>query len=253
MRGEEKVVDERVLDAEQVSFSDGERERMHVHPEHGQLKWPSSGLASVRTPRGIFVSPPAYAVWIPVGQLHGGMYGGSVVERNIHVAASHCTNLPTRACLVRVSGGLALGVEAAVARHRRQVPEVADDLALLSLLGAEVRDCGASPLELALPDTLPIVFVLESILAARGASDSLSVQARRLGVSPRTLHRMLLQHTGISPSEWRGRARVLRGLQALALGAAVADAAGAAGYGSQSAFTYAFRRLLGTTPARYYS
>src|SRR5688572_22371291 len=68
-----------------VAFSHGHQESLHVHTEYAQLKWPSTGIAKVRTPRGIFVAGPGHAVWIPAGELHGGVYRGDVLEQNLYV------------------------------------------------------------------------------------------------------------------------------------------------------------------------
>ena len=51
---------------------------------------------------------------------------------------------------------------------------------------------------------------------------------------------------------WRQRALLLRALELLAEGGTVTGAANAVGYESTSAFVFAFRRALGTTPGRYF-
>lgn len=50
---------------------------------------------------------------------------------------------------------------------------------------------------------------------------------------------------------WRQQRMLLRGLERVAGGASVKDAAVTAGYGSPSAFIAAFRNAFGATPGRY--
>ncbi|PYQ60799.1 MAG: AraC family transcriptional regulator, partial [Acidobacteria bacterium] len=81
---------------------------------------------------------------------------------------------------------------------------------------------------------------------------TLAEVARASAASERTLERLFRAETGLPFGVWRQRARLLRALQLLAEGGAVAEVANAIGYESTSAFVAAFRRALGTTPGRYF-
>jgi len=52
---------------------------------------------------------------------------------------------------------------------------------------------------------------------------------------------------------WRTRARLAASLAALAAGSSVDAAARQVGYATTSAYVAAFRREVGTTPARYFT
>lgn len=95
-------------------------------------------------------------------------------------------------------------------------------------------------------------------LAARLASDpsdkrSVAEWARETGTSARTLAREFRRETGISFGAWRAQLRLMRALELLAQERSVTDVALALGYESASAFIHAFRKSLGTTPARYFA
>jgi AraC-like DNA-binding protein len=243
----------RVVGSGTVAFADGQRETPHIHGEHGQLKWPSTGLASVHTPPGIFVAPPTHAVWIPAGDHHAGHYTGSVLEQNLYVHASYCTALPARACLVAVSPRLASTIAQTVADDSGYTrPTLARDRAVLKLLEREIIDSGRQPLPLPFAQGSDIERVLDTLLGTPSDRRTIADWARELHVAERSFVRAFTRDTGISFGEWRKRARVLRALQRLAVGADIATIAQELGYESKSAFVYMFRTTLATTPARYF-
>ena len=75
--------------------------------------------------------------------------------------------------------------------------------------------------------------------------------ARRAHFSRDHLDRMLAGATGESPVALRRRLLLERAAWQLRNGASAADAASAAGYGSQAAFSRAFARAYGAPPSRY--
>lgn len=83
------------------------------------------------------------------------------------------------------------------------------------------------------------------------AETGVAQAARRLGVTPRTLQRLLRTATGQEPAAWAQLARVRRAGRAVAAAhdAQLADLAADHGYADQSHMTRAFRRWLGITPA----
>ena len=69
----------------------------------------------------------------------------------------------------------------------------------------------------------------------------------------RTLTRLFQRETGMSFVRWRQQLHIGLALQRLASGTSVTNVALDLGYESTSAFIAMFRRMLGTTPARYFS
>jgi AraC-like DNA-binding protein len=244
----------RIFESSVARFEHGDREPMHAHAEHGQLKWPSTGLARVRTALGVFVVPPSRAVWIPAGRLHGGIYAGAVCENNLYVHKEYCDVLPEQCVVVVLSARLKQLMLAVAERVSDYGSEhgLAQDEASLAALAEEVRDAGVLPLEIGLPASSRLQPALDMLSRRPDDDGTLSEWARRLSMSPRTLGRLFQQDTGMSFGVWRKRARLLYALERLATGAEVAQVAAELGYSSDSAFIYMFRRELGTTPRRYY-
>lgn len=242
-----------ILGTGSVAFDDGHRETLHVHEGYAQLKWPTTGVASVRTLGGIFVAAPAQAVWIVPGERHGGMYTGQVLERSLYVHEKHTRGLPGRSCLIEVSPRLAATiVEQLAKRSGYHVPSRANDEAALDILRQEMADSGRRPLELPIPEGSLVQPVLETLLRSPSDARALADWAKTLGRAERTLRREFTRETGMSFSEWRKRARVLVALTRLCLGHEVSEIAAELGYESTSAFVYMFRATLGISPGRYY-
>ena len=76
--------------------------------------------------------------------------------------------------------------------------------------------------------------------------------ANTLGMSERTMNRHFKQQTGLSYGEWLRRARLLEALLRLGQGQPVLRVALDLGYGSHSAFTAMFRRVMGISPSDYF-
>ncbi|MES1191246.1 MAG: AraC family transcriptional regulator [Steroidobacter sp.] len=76
---------------------------------------------------------------------------------------------------------------------------------------------------------------------------------RSVGASKRTIERLFLQETRMTVGKWRQQLRLLHGMRRLAEGEKVAQAALDAGYSSPSAFISMFKKVVGTSPSRYFS
>jgi AraC-like DNA-binding protein len=94
--------------------------------------------------------------------------------------------------------------------------------------------------------------VAEMLLESPGDSRSLADVCRKCGASKRTLERLFLEETQLTLGRWRQQARLLHAIKLIAGGEKITTAALDAGYNSPSAFITMFKRLLGSTPARYF-
>lgn len=111
----------------------------------------------------------------------------------------------------------------------------------------------ARRMKLAMP-TLPAPLERALRLASTPADEPPSVEALAVeaGVSTATLHRMFLERFGLPPARFLTRLRLEYAAKALKQTTLpIAEIAFRAGYRDQSAFSRAFRRELGETPARY--
>src|SRR5919205_600276 len=74
---------------------------------------------------------------------------------------------------------------------------------------------------------------------------------RELGMSGRTLARRFEAEVGMSLRSWRRRLRLFKAIELLGGGLSVTQTAMELGYGSTSAFVYAFRTEMGCSPQAY--
>jgi AraC-like DNA-binding protein len=74
---------------------------------------------------------------------------------------------------------------------------------------------------------------------------------RELGMSGRTLARRFEEGLGMSLRSWRRRLRLFKAIELLGGGFGVTQTAMELGYGSTSAFVYAFRTGMGCSPQAY--
>jgi len=77
--------------------------------------------------------------------------------------------------------------------------------------------------------------------------------AKELGMSSRTLTRRFETELGLPLRSWKRKLRLFRAIELLGGGLSVTAAAMELGYGSASAFVFAFRSELGCSPYAYIS
>ncbi len=87
-------------------------------------------------------------------------------------------------------------------------------------------------------------------LGALATLPNVSSAARALGVSERSLERLLRHGTGRTPVYWKRLARLRRSAQSLSPEVPLAELAVDHGFSDQAHMTREFRQWLGTTPAR---
>jgi AraC-like DNA-binding protein len=124
--------------------------------------------------------------------------------------------------------------------------------AIAGLIVAELGEPGPPPFRLSGPTSPAAAQAARLIAGDTAGALTTPALAQAVGVGIRTLERRFRAETGMTLGRWRQQRMLLHGLERVAGGASVKDAAETAGYGSPSAFIAAFRKAFGTTPARYH-
>lgn len=91
---------------------------------------------------------------------------------------------------------------------------------------------------------------LAEALDSLAESGGVAAACRRLGVSERSLERLMVAGTGRSPRFWKSLARVRRAAASLAGGLPLPAIAAEHGYADQAHMTRDFGRWFGTSPGR---
>jgi AraC-like DNA-binding protein len=222
----------------------------HTHDWH-QLIYVRSGLMSVATAAGSWVAPPTWAVWVPACVGHGIRFVGDSALRTVYLKVAWRTDFPRDCRTLAVSPLLRELIVRATAIGMLDGRDPTES-AIASLIVAELGQPGPPPFRL--PEPTSPVAVEAARLMAGDAAGALSTPAlaRAVGIGIRTLERRFRAETGMTLGRWRQQQLLLRGLERVASGASVKEAAKTAGYGSPSAFIAAFRKAFGTTPARHF-
>ena len=218
-------------------------------PEHDhdkdQFAWASSGSLSVEIGGSRWDLPPSLGIWIPAATPHriGASRRAEFVSLYLVGRAEPMWAEPT---IVAVTPLLREMVCYLAGPRPDAVRASAEDF-LLDLVAPAESVSAALPM----PVDPRARDVAVALLADPADRRHLDAWAHAVATSPRHLRRMFLEETGLSPSEWRMRARMQEAIALLSEGVPVARIAGEVGYTTASAFVAAFHRSVGNTPARY--
>lgn len=226
----------------------------HFFPEHAhewnQVVYAIAGVLTVALEGRSFVISPEQAMWVPTGLRHrvGTLLGAEF--RSLWISDEAEAGLPERPTVFGVSPLLqALIVEAAEIEGRDDPDGYAGRVTGLIL--DQLRRAHPLPAALPWPRAGTLAKLCEALYAAPADSRGPREWGQELGVSERTLARRFEAELGMSLRTWRRRLRLFKSIELLGGGLGVTQAAMELGYGSTSAFVYAFRSEMGHSPQAY--
>ena len=243
----------RELIATARDYAAGELFPDHQHAR-GQFAYAARGAISVHTPQGNWLVPPQRACWLPAGLVHGMRMHGAVTMHNVFVAPDaiasmglpqHCQVLDATP-LLRQLLAEAVTVDALYVQASRAGR-------LMALLLDEIAAMAPLPLSAPLPQEPRLARLCMQLFQQPSLDYSLDAMAAQSGMSRRTFTRQFRAQTGLGFAQWRQQACLLAAITRLAEGQSVTRVALDLGYASPSAFTAAFRRVLGQSPSDYLS
>lgn len=223
------------------------------HQHHkAQLIYSVRGILNCEIEDGVWIVPPECAIWIPGDLPHSARGSGETECYCLFVEPDAAPNLPKTCCTISVSPLL-----------RELLLKVAGFPELYALGGREDRlvaalldELGEAPVEdlhLPMPRDPRLRRLAEMMLADPTDKTSKAAWAPRIGMSERSMSRLLLHEIGMSFGRWRRQLHVILALQRLAKGESVQTVALELGYESASGFVTMFRKAVGMPPARYLS
>ena len=222
----------------------------HRHAR-GQLVYAEHGVMMVEAQGGRWIVPPTRAIWMPAGVAHAIRCIGVVHMRSVYVRADIAVRLPAQPQAVGVSALLRELVRAATEIEGAYAADSRDGR-LVRLLLDELHALPILPLYLPQPADARIARICAHLAAHPDDGSTLADWAARLRVDAKTIQRLFARETGMTFGQWRQQARLLHGLERLALGDKVVDVALALGYDSPSAFATMFKRQFGETPSAFF-
>ncbi|MBD1550264.1 AraC family transcriptional regulator [Pseudomonas typographi] len=223
----------------------------HQHRK-AQLFYSVRGVLNCEIEDGVWIVPPQCAVWIPGGLPHSARGSGETECYCLFVEPNAAPDLPKTCCTLAVSPLLreliltAAGFSELYARGGRE------DRLIATLLD-ELAAAPVEGLHLPMPRDARLCRLAEMLLADPTDKTSMGDWATRIGMSERSMSRLLLHEIGMSFGRWRRQLHVILSLQRLTKGDSVQTVALDLGYESASGFVTMFRKAVGKPPARYLS
>jgi AraC-like DNA-binding protein/mannose-6-phosphate isomerase-like protein (cupin superfamily) len=228
------------------SFADGFEIAPHSH-KRDQLIYAVSGLMRVRTEHEAWIVPPDRAVYVPARMEHSIGMRGDVEMRTLYIARDADPKLPGAATVMAVSDLLRELVLALIAE-----PLLYDRAgrggAIVSLIVSEIIRAPRLPLVIPMPQDARLQRVCTRLLADPSDTRTLDGWSEIAGASARTLARLFESELRLTFTAWRQRVRFHNALEAIARNEPIERIAAGNGYHSPSAFSAAFRAVMGHAP-----
>jgi AraC-like DNA-binding protein len=221
----------------------------HRH-ERGQLIYMAKGMLTCKVARGLWVLAPGSALWIPAETVHSINGAGPIETYCLYIDGSFALGLPNTCCTMSVSPLLReLILQCA---RLSSTPTLTDaDSRLCTVLLDEIAKAPLEKLHLPMPPNEKIKFIADSMIANPADNAGVDDWASRLGISGRTLARLMREQTGMTFGRWRQQLHISLALQWLIEGVSVQKIAVDLGYESASSFVFMFRKTLGSPPVKY--
>jgi AraC-like DNA-binding protein len=226
----------------------------HEFPEHAhdwhQVVYAIDGVLMITEENRSFVISPDQAVWLPSGVRHrvGSLLGAEF--RSLWIAVDAGRNLPSAPTVLAVSPLLKeLIIEAAAIEGGQNDDGYPDRVA--ALIFDQLGRARTLTAGLPWPRGGRLLRLCEALYVDPADERSSDEWAKMLGMSARTLSRQFEAEMGSSLRSWRRRVRLLRAIELLSSGTGVTETAMELGYGSASAFVFAFRTEMGASPHAY--
>ena len=224
----------------------------HRH-EKAQLLYVIGGVITVEASNGVWTVPPHCAIWIPSGMAHIARTTGRVTVGSLYIDPALAGSLSDGCGILFVQPLLRELLLRFIASPALYPEGYTRETRLVSVLLDELQAAPLEPLRLPMPTDRRLRRLAETLMDDPSLRFTIEEWGARVGASNRTLTRLFQRETGMSFGRWRQQLHIGLALQRLASGQSVTNIAFDLGYESTSAFIAMFRRMLGTTPARYFS
>lgn len=221
----------------------------HAHLK-GQVMFVQRGTLTCEVAGGLWIVPPGSAMWIPGGVSHSINAAAGLEGYNAFIDPAVPAALPTECCAISVTP-LLRELLIRSARLPALYEQGGPETRLFGVLIDELATAAVENLYLPMPTDGRLRRMAELMLQSPTDRGTLSDWAKRLGLSERTLARLMSRQTGMSFGRWRQQLGVMLAIEWLAAGASIQQVAGDLGYESVPSFTTMFRKSLGTSPRRY--
>ncbi len=217
-----------------------------------QLIYAVSGAMTVLTEQGSWVLPPNRALWIPSGFKHGLKVSSAIELRTLYLEPK-LRGLPDwLTCQVICITPLMREIIVMIVDMGWNYEPSGADARLVEVLIDRLSTVRQEPVHLPEPIDARARRFASHMYENLADRRLLSVIAKDIGASSRTLERTFKDEVGMSVGAWTQQMRMVFALEMLAEGKTVGDTAFNVGYQNPSSFIAVFRRIFGCTPTNYF-
>ncbi|HEX7817135.1 helix-turn-helix transcriptional regulator [Dyella sp.] len=242
-------IDSATLDQREADFHRRKEADFHRHRK-AQLLFPMRGVFTCELEGGLWIAPAQSAIWIPGGVMHKVRATGMIECYVVFIDPAFTARLPSACCAISTTP-LLRELLIRSASLPLLYPDDGLESHLVALLLDELALAPTGNLHLPMPTDARLRRIVQMIMANPADRGTMQAWARRVGVSERTLARLLVQETGMSFGRWRQQLHLMLAVEWLAGGSSVQQVADGLGYESAGSFVTMFRKALGTSPGRY--
>jgi len=196
-----------------------------------------------------YLSPPAYALWIPPFIEHESRTCQATRYAAVYIAETRCDSLPAQVTALRCSDVL-LAIVQDLATRSIEIPTSAEDLRLAEVLIDQLRLSREFGGYLPFVDHPAIARIMTALVQTPGDRRNLAQWAEEVKLSERSLSRHWRELVGMSFHDWRQRAKLVAALAMLEKGCSNDEIARRLGYNSTSAYIAMVRQMTGASPER---
>ena len=233
-----------------ASLSPQETETDFHRHRKGELILALRGVLTCEVEGSLWLVPPQSAIWVPGGVLHKVKAAGTVECYLVFIDPSVASSLPSNCCalsttpllrelLIRSASLPVLYADGGMESH------------LVTLLLDEIAMAPIGNLHLPMPADVRLRKIFQIIMDDPADRGTIQTWARRVGLSERTLARLLTRQTGMSFGRWRQQLHLMLAVKWLGTGSSVQQVEAGLGYESAGSFVSMFSKALGTSPGRY--
>lgn len=223
----------------------------HQHAQHVQILFAVTGGLQVVTKQSLFMVPKGAGIIIPCGVEHNTLIDPPTDMRVVNLESELNALESVKDCsVIRISPLLAAVVdELATCEHSysEDSPQARLCRVLLDCINASRVD----GLSLPMPMDARIRQIASGLIQAPAEGQGLQYWCSKVGASRRTITRLFVKETGLNFQDYKLRVQIYCSLPLLLEGKSISATAYQVGYDSHSAFSSAFKRVMGVAPNQY--
>ncbi len=221
---------------------------MHQH-RRGQLLTTSKGVVRCETVDGSWNVAPVSALWIPGRRPHRSIVSSGGTLTFLYFAEG-IVRLPATSCFISLSPLVREMVKHLAGANPHYAIESPEEK-IATALAAMLEDMHVTVPFIPMPLNPKLRRISDELLKDPGDRRTAAQWATSIGMSEKSLRRLISSESGISFLQWRQQFRLMEAIRGLRDGTSVRDVANQTGYDSITAISTMFKNAMGVSPGLF--